>query len=148
MSDAVLFAVFDSSVPVAGVTEAVFTIGPVASALTNPVIVTVTVLTAPGATLAFGKLTVLPDVASGPHDPRPTTLQLAVTPTIEAGITSLIVKPLAREGPAFVATIVYVTAAPGTYVTRPFVMVTARSTCGTFAVSMSVAVLFPRSESL
>jgi hypothetical protein len=57
--------------------------------------------------------------------PAPTQVQLA--PVIVAGSVSVTVAPVTASGPAFDATIVYVTDAPGTAVVCPSVFVIDRS---------------------
>src|SRR5882672_827186 len=71
--------------------------------------------------------------------PAPTQVQLA--PVIATGSVSVTVAPVTALGPAFEATIVYVTDAPGTAVVCPSVLVIPRFACDV-RVSVSVALLF------
>ena len=104
MSVAVLSAAFVSVEPAPAVTVAVLTRLPVRFGLTVPVMVIVSVLVAPGARLAFVKLTFVPADVLVPHEPSPTTAQLALTPLKPAGSASAIDTPVAMDGPAFVTT--------------------------------------------
>ena len=85
-------------------TDALFVSAPVRFGLTVPLIVIVSVLTAPGASVAFVKETVLPDELFVPQLPNPTSVQFAVTPVIGAGTTSLMLNAVASDGPALVTT--------------------------------------------
>ena len=55
--------------------------------------------------------------------------------------------PIAADGPAFDATIVYVTGTPGVYVADPSVFAIDRFACE-FCISVSVAVLLPGTGSV
>jgi hypothetical protein len=142
VSVAELLAGVGSVTPAPVATVAVFTSVPVAAAL----IVAVTVyVTLPPA----GRLTVLlmfPDPEGAGHvpPPAPAHVQVAVN---DAGKASTTVDPGALLGPALLATIVYVTLAPGTAVATPSVFVIARSAWAA-SVSVSVAELFPANGSV
>src|SRR5262249_29483481 len=84
---------------------AVLVIGPLALAVTVPLTVSVSTWPAPGARLAPAKLTLLPTLPSTPQLPVPVTAQDTVTPVIDAGTRSVMVKPLATDGPALVTVI-------------------------------------------
>src|SRR2546427_751326 len=58
------------------------------------------------------------------HVPPPAPTHVHVAPVIAAGNVSVTIAPLAAFGPAFDATIVYVTDVPGTFVAWPSVFVT------------------------
>ena len=77
-----------------------------------------------------------------PHDAPLDATQLHVAPLSALGNVSVTVTPDAADGPAFEATIVYVTDVPATSVADPSVFVTETSAVGVTA-STSVAVLFP-----
>jgi hypothetical protein len=62
--------------------------------------------------------------------PPPAPAQVQVTPVIEAGTVSVTVAPVAVDGPALEATIVYVIGWPGVAVACPSVFVMARSAIG------------------
>ena len=113
MSIALLLAGSVSVAPTAA-TVAVLDSGPLAPALTVPLIVSVSVLAAPGARLALVTLTVLPDDALVPQAPVPVTTQAVVTPVIAAGTRSVMSRLPAWDGPPLVTAIVYVMAVPGT----------------------------------
>src|SRR5882672_2041775 len=73
--------------------------------------------------------------------PPPAPTQVQLTPVIVAGSVSVTVAPVTALGPAFDATIVYVTDAPGTAVVCPSVLVIPRFACDVRG-SVSVALLF------
>ena len=107
VSVALLLPGFVSVDPAPAVAVAVLIRSPVASGLTVPVTVSVIALPAPGATLRPAKLTALPDEEPfGPQLAVPVTAQLAVTPVIAAGTLSVMLKPVAEDGPALVTVIV------------------------------------------
>jgi hypothetical protein len=136
VSVALLFAGFGSVTPLGTATVAVLLSVPVADALTVPVSVYVTL----PLTGRFTVSLMLPEpLAVQVPPPAPTHVQLA--PVIVAGRVSVTVAPVTALGPAFDATIVYVTDAPGTAVVCPSVFVIDRSACGV-SVSESVALLF------
>jgi hypothetical protein len=89
-----------SVVPLGGETVAVLAIDAFTEDEVVPLIVTTTELF--GGIVAIVPLTVLPATVTEPgHTAPPAALpQLAVTPVIDAGMTSLNVVPLAAEGPA------------------------------------------------
>src|SRR5439155_22553528 len=82
----------------------------------------------------------------GPQVPPPAATQVQVAPVMAAGGVSDTVAPVTPFGPAFAATIVYVTGVPGTYTVCPSVFVIERSACA--VVSVSVAELPPRAVSV
>ena len=137
VSVASLLAGVASVTPDGGTTVAVLTRVPVAEALT--VAVTVNVTDAP-----TGRLTealMLPEPLTAGHEPPPAAAHVHATPLNDTGIVSTTVAAGAAEGPAFEATIVYVTDVPGTFEVTPSVFVIARSAVGV-RVSVSVAELF------
>src|SRR5882672_6784800 len=74
--------------------------------------------------------------------PPPAPMHVHVTPVMPAGGVSDTVAPVTPFGPAFVATIVYVTGVPGTATVCPSVFVIERSAWA--VVSVSVAELLAR----
>ena len=90
-----------------------------------------------------GKFTVslmLPDPDAAHEAPLDAT-QVHVAPLSALGNVSETVAPVAADGPAFDATIVYVTDVPGTSVAEPSVFEMARSVA-VFSVVVSIALLF------
>jgi hypothetical protein len=114
---------------------AVFARLPVAVAAMVAVIVNVAV--PPGARVTDALMLPLPD--AGQVEPAE-AVHVQVPADSTAGSVSATVAAVAVEGPAFEATIVYVTVVPGTSVVEPSVLVIDRSAVGT-RVSVSVAVL-------
>jgi hypothetical protein len=108
---------------------------PVADAL----IVAVTVNVAAAPTGRFNEALMLPLPLAG-HEAPPLVEHVHVTPLNAAGIVSVTVAAVTADGPALLATIVYVTDVPGTSVATPSVLVITRSAVGT-SVSVSVAEL-------
>src|SRR5258706_14398286 len=74
--------------------------------------------------------------------PPPAPAQAQVTPVMAGGGVSVTVAPVTPFGPAFEATIVYVTGEPGAYTVCPSVFVIERSACA--VVSVSVAEVLAR----
>ena len=126
-----------SVVPAGTATVAVLTSMPVAAA--DSVAVSVYVTLAPAGRLTVSAMLPLPDAV---HVPPPAPTQVHVAPVSAAGSVSITVAPLTALGPAFDATIVYVTGLPGTTLATPSVFVIERSAVGVVA-SVSVAELFP-----
>jgi hypothetical protein len=136
VSVAELLAGVGSVTPAGAAIAAVLTKLPVAEALTVAVTVKV-------AALPTGRFTValmLPLPLAG-HEPPPLAEQVHVAPVSEAGMVSVTVAAVADDGPAFAATMVYVTDVPGTIDATPSVFVIDRSAVGA-SVSVSVDVLF------
>ena len=143
LSVAALLAEDGSLTPAPTDTEAVFDNDPVAPGATTPA--TTNVVVPP-----TGRLTValmLPTPATAGQVAPPVVVQVHVAPERDAGNVSVIVEPGAAEGPAFEATMVYVTALPGTAEVIPSVLVIDRLALG-FSVSVSVAELLTPFESL
>ena len=88
--------------PAPGVTVAVLTSEPVAPGSMVPLTVSVSALPSPAARLALVKLMLLPDEPLMPQAPVPVTAHRTVTPVMDGGTTSVMLKPLAAEGPALV----------------------------------------------
>jgi hypothetical protein len=82
----------------------------------------------------------LPDPEAGQLDPAE-AVQVHVAPVRLAGNVSVTVAPVIGDGPAFEATMVYVSDAPASMVVKPSVLEIDRSAVGV-KVSVSVAVLF------
>ena len=74
------------------------------------------------------------------HVEPPAATQVQAAPLSEAGRVSATVAPVARDGPALVTTIEYVTEVPAVAVAAPSVLVICRSLEAT-SVVLSVAVL-------
>src|SRR5438874_61845 len=96
-----------------------------------------------------GRFTVLlilpdPDAVFPVAPPAPTLVYVHVS---EAGNVSATVEPGALLGPAFEATIVYVTEPPGVAVVTPSVLVTARS-AEPLTVVVAVPILLPEAGSV
>ena len=93
-----------SVVPAGGVTEAEFTIVPVADALTEPVMVMVTL--PPAGNVGTWPLTRLPttETLAGQTAPPSAFEHEALTPVIALGTVSLKIVPLAELGPALLTT--------------------------------------------
>jgi hypothetical protein len=124
------------SVTVTGaVIEAVFANVPVAPWAMFAVSVYVAV--APAAKLIVSPMKPVPDAAQ--VAPAEAT-HVHVAPLSDAGSVSRIVAPTTADGPAFAATIVYVTGVPGISVADPSVLVMDKSARGPSA-SVSVAML-------
>jgi uncharacterized membrane protein len=132
-----------STVPVGAVTVAVFTTLPVAVAATVAFNVYVAVPLGNKLTVVSLMLPV-PDAAQA--EPAVAT-QVHVALINEAGNESATVAPVTADGPALVATIVYVTAVPGIFEATPSVLVMLRSAV-MFAPSVSVAELLPGTGSM
>ena len=135
VSVAVLLAPFGSLLPTGAATVAVFTSEPVAAGATVPVTVNVTV----PATRRLTEALMLPLPEAGQVEPA-VAVHVHVTPVSVAGSVSVTVAPVITDGPAFDATIVYVTLWPGMVEVTPSVLVIDRSPVGV-KVSVSVAVL-------
>ena len=135
VSVAVLLAGVGSVTPAGTVTVAVLASVPVAAARQAADSVKVTV--APTGRLTNALMLPAPDAGQVPP-PAPT--QVHVAPVSTPGSVSATVAPVTALGPAFDATIVYVTGLPGTAVNEPSVLVIERSAVG-LSVSVSVAVL-------
>ena len=71
-----------------------------------PVTVSVSAWPAPAARLASVKLMALPDEPLVPQAAVPVNAHATVTPVIAGGTTSVMLKPLAAEGPSLVTVIV------------------------------------------
>jgi len=143
LSVAALLADDGSVTPAPTDTDAVFDNDPVAPGPTTPP--TTKVVVPP-----TGRLTValmLPTPATAGQVAPPVVVQLQVAPVSEVGNVSVIVEPGAADGPAFEATMVYVTVLPGTADVIPSVFVIDRLELG-FRVSVSVAELLAPFESL
>jgi hypothetical protein len=135
VSVAELLAGVGSVTPPGTVTVAVLTRLPVADALTVPVRVYVTLPLTGRFTVAL----MLPEPLAVQLAP-PALTHVQVGAVIVAGTVSATVAPVTALGPAFDATIVYVTGEPGTALATPSVSVIERSACGA-NVSVSVAEL-------
>lgn len=143
LSVAALLAEDGSLTPAPTDTEAVFDNDPVAPGATTPA--TTNVVVPP-----TGRLTValmLPTPVTAGQVAPPVVVQVHVAPERDAGNVSVIVEPGAADGPAFEATMVYVTALPGTAEVIPSVLVIDRLALG-FSVSVSVAELLAPDGSL
>jgi hypothetical protein len=139
-TDEVLFNGVGSVTVAGGVTVAAFVTIPAAvDAATVPLIVYVTV--APTFRFAVVEI-VFPPPDAAPHAAPADATHVHVTPVSEAGTESVIVAPVTFDGPAFVTTTVYATAAPGKALGTLTVLVTPRSARGVTS-SVSVAELFP-----
>ena len=138
VSVAELFAGVGSVTPAGTATVAVLTRVPVAVATTVAEIVNVAVAPTGRSTV----VAMLPLPLPAAHDPPPAGTHVHVTPLNDAGIVSVTVAADTADGPALLATTVYVTDVPGTSVNEPSVFVIDRSAVG-FNVSESVAELFP-----
>ena len=134
-SVAELFERSGSVTPPGTVAVAVLASVPVASAATKPV--TVYVTDPPAGTLTTSAMSPVPE---GEHVAPPATAQDHDTFDSADGMPSATEAPTTFDGPAFVTTIVYDTAVPGTSVAEPSVLVTERSATATMEV-VSVAVL-------
>lgn len=137
VSVAELLAGVGSVTPPGAVIDAVLTRLPVVVATTVAEIVNVAVAPTGRSTVVL----MLPLPLLAAHDPPPAGTQVHVAPLSVAGIVSATVAAITADGPELPATIVYVTAVPGTSVADPSVLVIDRSAVG-FKVSVSVAELF------
>ena len=122
VSVAVLLAAVGSVMPAATATVAVLTSVPVAAAAIVAVTVNVAVPAGNRSTVVL--MLPLPD--AGQVEPAEAA-QVHVAPDNVAGRVSVTAVVKAADGPAFEATIVYVTVEPGTAVALPSVLVTATS---------------------
>jgi len=135
VSVAELFAAVGSVTVTGAAIVAVLTRLPVAVAAIVPVTVKAAVAPTGRSTDAL----MLPLPLAG-QVPPPAAVQVHVGEVMAAGIVSATVAAVTVDGPAFDATIVYVTDVPGTLEVTPSVLVIDRSAVGT-NVSVSVAVL-------
>ena len=129
--------------PPGGATVAVLASVPEADA--EIVAVSVNVAVPPAARLTVALM--LPEPPAGQLEPVPAATHVHVAPPNTTGNVSVTVAPVTNDGPALVATIVYVTGVPGTSVATPSVFVIERSPVGV-SVSESVAELLVPFESL
>jgi hypothetical protein len=113
-------------------------------AVGSTVAVSVNVAVPPTARSTTALMSPLPP--AGHVDPA-LAAQVQVAPVSDAGRRSWTTAPTEADGPALVATIVYVTGVPGTDVAAPSVFVTDRSAVGT-SVSVSVAESLPATGSV
>ena len=111
-SCAELFPRFVSVTPAGAATNAVFVIEPLADAETVALTVYVTV----PPTSKFAVVFRLPEPLGAPHDEPLDAEHVHVTPVNSVGNVSVIVAPFTTLGPAFVATMLYVSDVPGTAV--------------------------------
>ena len=137
VSVAVLLPGVGSVVPVGAAMVAVFAKVPVAEALT--VAVSVYVAVAPSGRLMVSLMFPVPDAAQ--VAPAVAT-QVHAAAVSDAGSVSVMVAPTTFDGPAFVATMVYVTAVPGVSVAEESDLLIVRSAVAP-RLSVSVAVLLP-----
>jgi hypothetical protein len=136
VSVAELFAGVGSVTAAGTATVAVLTRLPVA--IVEIVDVRVNVAVPPGASVTVALMLPLPE--AGQVEPAEAA-HVHVAPARLAGNVSVTVAPVTVDGPAFEATIVYVTDVPGTSPVAPSVFVIDRSAVGV-SVSVSVAELF------
>ena len=137
VSVAELSAPLGSLLPAGAAIVAMLTNDPVAVGEMGAVTVNVAVPATARSTLAL--MLPLPD--AGQLEPAEAE-HVQVAPTIDAGNVSATVAAVITDGPAFVATIVYVTLCPGIAEATPSVLVIDRSPVGV-SVSVSVAELLP-----